>query len=136
MHVRNTFDWYVCLELGILVRPVFTNILFACLLEHGLIIQNHLFAYLLFEIWFYNLKPLLACLLFEIWFFNLKPLLACLFFFKVWLNKSKPFTYFLFTYGLKSKPFTCLLNSLFAFQTWFTIKTIKYQCKTVYNIIH
>ena len=95
MHVRNTSDRYACLELGILVKSVFTKILLLdCLLEHGLIIQNQLlaclfetwfnnskllFSYLLFEIWFFNLKSFLACLLFEIWFFNLKPF-ACLLF--------------------------------------------------------
>ena len=91
MHVRNTFDRYACLELGILVRPVFTNILLlACLLDFSLknglqfkticllfnygLNQNHLLTCLL-EKWFNNSKPF-AYLLFEIWFYNLKPLLA------------------------------------------------------------
>ena len=63
MHVRNTSDRFVCLELGILFRPVFTNILLlACSLRNGLqfkticllaslkdglIIQNHFLTCLL-----------------------------------------------------------------------------------------
>ena len=36
MHVRNTSDRYSWLELGILVRPVFTNfLLLACSLKNG-----------------------------------------------------------------------------------------------------
>ena len=45
VHVRNTSDRYACLELGILVRPVFENILFVCLLacslKYGFTTQNH-----------------------------------------------------------------------------------------------
>ena len=77
MHVWNTSDRYAYLELGILVRPVFTNILLlACLLlKNGLQFKTIcLLAYLL-EKWFNNSKPF-AYLLFEIWFYNLKPLLA------------------------------------------------------------
>ena len=37
--------------------------------------------------------------------------------------------YLLFNSGLNQ-------NHLLVFQLWFTIKPIKYQCKTVYNIIH
>ena len=32
---------HACLKLGILVRPVFENILLLACLKHGLIIQNH-----------------------------------------------------------------------------------------------
>ena len=89
MQVRNTSDRYACLELGILVRPVFKNILLlACSLKNGFTIENNLLA---FQLWFKS-KPfayLLACLkdgliiqnhllicFFEIWLYNLKPLLA------------------------------------------------------------
>ena len=41
---------------------------------------------------------LLACLLFEIWFYNSKPLLAC--FFKSMVEYIKTITCFLFIYGL------------------------------------
>ena len=103
MHVRNTPDQYACLELGILVRPVFTNILFlACLL---------------FEIWFYNLKPLLACLKHGL--IIQKPfayLLACL---KNGLIIKKPFAYFLacLKNGLIIQ--NHLLICLLAFEKWF-----------------
>ena len=76
MHVRNTSDRYACLELGILVRSVFTNILLlACSLKNGLQFKTICLLACLVEKWFNNLKPF-AYLLFEIWFYNLKPLLA------------------------------------------------------------
>ena len=106
MHVRNTSDRYACLELGILVSPVFTNILFPCLLfEKWFTIQNHLLACSL-KNGLQIQNHLVACSLKN----GLQFKTICLFF-NNRLNQ----------------------NHLLVFQIWFTIKTIKYQCKTVYN---
>ena len=58
--------------------------------------------------------------------------IACLLF-KSMVEYIKTITCLLFTYGLNQNH--CLLkNSLLAcFKIWFTMKTIKYQCKTVHN---
>ena len=93
--------------------------LLACL-KNGLIIHNHLLTCLL-EKWFNNSKPLFAYLLFEIWFYNFKPLLA--------LNMVLQLKTIclLFKYGLNQNHLLALKIMVFQF------KTIKYQCKTVYN---
>ena len=50
-----------------------------------------------------------------------------MFSFHIWFKIKT--IYLLFNFGLNQ-------NHLLVFQLWFTIKPIKYQCKTVYNIIH
>ena len=94
-----------------------TIYLLACL-KNGLILQNHLLACLL-EKWFNTSKPFAYLLAFQKWF------------------KSKPFACFS-TKGMIGciRTITCFLNSLFALQYGFKIKTMKYQCKTVYIYIY
>ena len=56
--------------------------------------------------------------------------IACLLF-KSMVEYIKTITCLLLTYGLNQNH--CLLAKMLAFQIWFTIKTIKYQRKTVHN---
>ena len=153
MHVRNTFDRYACLELGILVRLVFTNILFAFLLfEKWFTIQNHLLAcslknglqfktiYLL-AIWkmVYNSKPF-ACLLFEKWFTNSKPF-TCLLFEK-WFTIQNHLLACSLKNGLQFKTI-CLFfnyglnqNHFLVFQLWFKSKPFACFSNMVYHQNH
>ena len=98
----------------------FKTICLLVCLKNGLIIQNHLLALLIMVFQFKTI-----CLL--------NSLLA----FQIWLNKSKPFIYLLFTYGLNLKPFTCLLNSLLALKIWFyNSKPLNTSVKQFIIIIH
>ena len=84
----------------------------------------------------YNSKPF-ACLLFEKWFTIQNPLLAC--YLKNGLQIQNHMPACSLKNGLQFKTICLFLyfglnqNHLLVFQLWFTIKTIKYQCKIVYN---
>ena len=84
----------------------------------------------------YNSKPF-ACFLFEKWFTIQNHLLACSL--KNGLHIQNHLLVCSLKNGLQFKTI-CLFfnyglnqNHLVVFQLWFTIKTIKYQCKTFYN---
>ena len=137
MHVRNTSNRFACLELGILVRPIFANIiLLACSLKNGLQFKT-IYITCLLERWFNNSKPfpyLLACLKDGLIIQNhlLTCLLAC-------LKNGLIIQNHLLTFQkwFKSKPFACFLNSLLASWKWFANpKPLKTSVKQFIIIIH